>query len=145
MIENGSQVKLHIILAVNDEILDNSVVQYTHGEGGLLGGLQAHLLGMKVGEKKECIVAPEQAYGERDDDRLLRVLPKFFGDDLDKLEVGTILHGNFSNTECDATVFEITEDCVVLDLNHPLAGKALQFAVEIIEVHPPQNPPELEN
>jgi FKBP-type peptidyl-prolyl cis-trans isomerase SlyD len=138
MIENGSQVKLHLVLAIDEEIIDNTEIEYTHGEGGLLGGLQEQLLGMEVGEKKECTVPPEKAYGERNDDALLRVPPQLFGDDLSALKVGSIVHGTFDEVTCDAQITEIQEESIVLDMNHPLAGKTLQFAVEVLAVQPPQ-------
>jgi len=140
MIENGSQVKVHLVLAVDDEVIDNSMVEYTHGQGGLLGGLQEQLLGMGVGEKKECTVPPKKAYGEHNSDRLLRVKPETFGDDLPALKVGAIVSGMFDDVECDAQIAEIEQDSIVLDLNHPLAGKTLQFAVEVLDVQPPQEP-----
>jgi len=141
MIEKGSQVKLHLVLAIDNDIIDNSTVEYTQGEGGLLGGLQDQLLGMRVGEKKECAVPPEMAYGERNEDRLLRVAPETFGGDLPELQVGTIVHGTFDGVDCDARVVEFAADSIVLDLNHPLAGKTLQFAVEVLEVAPPAQAP----
>ena len=102
MIVNGSRVKAHLVLAVDGVLVDNAEVEYVQGEGGLLGGLQEQLLGMEVGDKKECSVPPDQAYGERNDDRLLRVPPAVFGDDLRNIEVGTIVHGVFDEAECDA-------------------------------------------
>ena len=137
MIEKGSQVKLHLVLAIDDEVIDNSVVEYTQGEAGLLAALQEQVLGMQVGEKKACAVPPEKAYGERNEDRLLRVAPQTFGEDLPRLEVGTIVSGTFDGVECDARISEIANDSIVLDLNHPLAGKTLQFGVEVLEVGPP--------
>ena len=136
MIQDGSKVRLHLVMAVDGEVVDNTMVDYVHGEGGLLGGLQEHLLGLEVGARTECSVPPDKAYGDHNPDRLLRVRPADFGDDLEQLRVGSILHGVFSDVECDATVLEITEDSVVLDMNHPLAGKTLRFAVEVVEVHP---------
>ncbi|MBT3221124.1 MAG: hypothetical protein HN348_18745 [Proteobacteria bacterium] len=137
IIEAGSQVKVHLVLAVDDTVIDNSIVEYTQGGPGLLGGLQEQLLGLKKGDRKECIVIPEKAYGVRDEDRLLRVKPEFFGPDLDELKVGFIISGEFDGEICDACVTEIDEKSVVLDLNHPLAGKEMHFGVNVVDVGPP--------
>ena len=137
IIEKGSQVKVHLVLAVDDAVVDNSIVEYIQGGSGLLGGLQEQLLGLKKGDRLECTVMPAKAYGERNEDRLLRVKPEFFGPDMGELRVGFIVSGEFDGVTCDARVAEIDAKSVVLDLNHPLAGKVMQFGVEVLDVSAP--------
>jgi FKBP-type peptidyl-prolyl cis-trans isomerase 2 len=107
----------------------------TCGRADIVEGLDEEIVGMKVGEKKEFIVTAEKGFGEYDPEATTKV-------ETDKLpegcEVGTILR--ISQEGRTATVKEMGEKDSVLDLNHPLAGHALFFAVEIngLEFPPPR-------
>jgi len=138
MIRIGSQVKLHLVMAIDGKVVDNTAVDYVQGEGGLLGGLQEQLLGLQAGDTKQCTVLPEKAYGEHDPDRIVEVQRAHFGPDAGDLKEGHIVKGSFGGIPCEASVLGVGEETVQLDLNHPMAGKELQFAVKVVEVLPPE-------
>ena len=134
MIENGKKVKIHYTLTVEGLVVDSSEgqepLQYTHGNGEIIIGLERQLLGLDIGDKREITVTPEEGYGFEDPEAFLEV-PR------EKLPEGDILPGTqFLMTRQDGsrvpvTISDINEESVVLNLNHPLAGKELIFMVEI--------------
>jgi FKBP-type peptidyl-prolyl cis-trans isomerase SlyD len=137
MIKQGSQVKLHYTLTVDGEVLDSSRDRephaYVHGAGQMMPGLEEQLEGMVVGDKKSATVAPEKAYGPHQSDAVHQV-PKSAFSDPTSLEAGGRVSGEASGQEFQATITEVGDDDVTLDLNHPLAGKTLEFELEIVDV-----------
>jgi FKBP-type peptidyl-prolyl cis-trans isomerase 2 len=109
---------------------------FTHGQGEVIAGLERALLGMKVGETKRITVRPEDAYGPVDPAATTEIplerVPA------ESRKVGARLRGQTrSGREMPVLVREIRDDTVVLDLNHPLAGRSLVFEVRVILVEPP--------
>lgn len=130
-------VSLDYTLRLDDgEVIDSSEgenpLEYLHGRGQLVPGLEKELYGMKVGDSKSVIVAPEDGYGEYDEEAFELVPLDSFPEDLD-LAPGLELHmrDSASGHIVQAFVAEIRDDAVLLDLNHPLAGEALHFEVKI--------------
>jgi FKBP-type peptidyl-prolyl cis-trans isomerase SlpA len=119
-------------------IFDSSLVEgreplnVTLGQGQLIKGFENGLLGMTVGESKSIEIESEDAYGEYLDYLVQEVpLSQMPGD----VEVGTQL---FSQTEMGPVNFvvkEIKNDSVILDANHPLAGKKLVFDLQLIDLN----------
>lgn len=102
-------------------------LQFTVGAGQVIPGFDNAVVGMEVGEKKEVRLEPGDAYGERTDDRVIAV-PKEQAPD--GLEVGQqVMLG-----QAPATVVEVTDEAVTVDANHPLAGQALTFEIELVGV-----------
>ncbi len=137
LIANGKTVKFHYTLTVDSKILSSTQghdpVSYIQGEGKLIPGLEKKLEGMKAGEKKQIKISEEEAYGPVDPTAVAEVpvakLPQ------DGAQPGSVLSVNDpQGGVMHATVKEINGETAVLDFNHPLAGKELQFDVEIIEV-----------
>ena len=88
---------------------------------------------MKVGESKQVTVAPEDAYGFVNEDSVSEIEKTYIPED--SLKVGAVLQGQSPDGRVIiARVVEITEETVMLDYNHPLAGKTLNFDVEIMNV-----------
>ena len=138
MIKEGSEVKLHYTLTVDDQVVDSSrergePISYVHGQGQIVPGLEEHLEGMDAGDKKTAQVPPEKAYGPRRDDAMQSV-PKTSFQDVDKLKKGDVVTGQAQGQPFQAMVAEVGDEDITLDLNHPLAGKTLQFDVEILEI-----------
>ncbi len=140
-VSSGKQVSIEYTLWLEDDtVVDSNVggapLVYTHGAHQIVPGLEDALEGMQVGETRIVTVFPEEGYGERD--------PKAFHE-VDKgqfpaeaLKVGTAVRGRDpEGQEVRALVAEIREGTVLLDLNHPLAGKTLYFDVKVIGVQEP--------
>jgi FKBP-type peptidyl-prolyl cis-trans isomerase SlyD len=111
-------------------------IVYVHGYGMLVPGLEKALAGLAPGAKKEIVLSPEEAYGERDEELVLEVerteMPRpeavALGDEL-------VAEGP-DGEEALLRVVEVRPDAVVLDGNHPLAGQALRYSVVVREVRP---------
>lgn len=141
-IQNGSTVSIHYVLTVEGQVVDRSApgqpLTYVQGMGQIVPGLERNLKGMRRGDKKQIVVEPEQAYGPVHPDAFQNVPKKSFRDSK-SIRVGTIVNGTHSGRAVRATVIAVEKDQIVLDLNHPLAGKTLTFDVEIAEVKAPKN------
>ena len=138
MIKEGSKVKFDYTLTVEGKITDTSAgrgpLEYTHGAGHIIKGLEKELTGMKVGDKKSVKVAPEEGYGVVREEAIRRI-PKTAVNGAEHLKVGDMVGASNAGHTFRAIVKEITDNEVVLDFNHPLAGKELHFDVEIKEIN----------
>lgn len=138
MIKEGSKVKFDYTLTVDGKVADTSAgrgpLEYTHGAGQIIPGLEEELLGMNVGDKKTVQVKAEKAYGPVLEEAIRRV-PKEAVGSADQLKVGDMVGASNAGHTFRAVVKEITDKEIVLDFNHPLAGKDLTFDVEIKEIN----------
>lgn len=136
----GNQVSVHYTGTFDDgEVFDSSQnrepLAFEVGAGQMIQGFDQAVLGMKQGESKKISLAPEEAYGPRNEELIIDIPNTNFPDDL-KLEVGMMLQmTNQSGQPVPATVVEINEESVKMDVNHPMAGKTLNFDIEIVEVN----------
>jgi FKBP-type peptidyl-prolyl cis-trans isomerase 2/predicted Fe-Mo cluster-binding NifX family protein len=108
-------------------------VRYLHGHGQLLPGLERALEGLVAGDRATTTLSPEDAYGQRDESRIVQAptadLPA-------GLSPGAMVHARLPDgRSVPLTVVSIEGPTVTLDGNHPLAGKTLVFEVEVREVH----------
>ena len=139
-IANGSSVDIEYTLTdeagqVIDSNKGDKPLTYTQGKKQLLSGLEKELDGMHAGEEKKVKVTPENGYGYPDPRAVMEVAKETMPEGA--LEVGTQLIGRGPKGEVrPVTVKEIKEKTVVLDLNHPLAGKTLFFAIKVLGVTP---------
>lgn len=137
MIEKGSKVHLHYTLTVDGDVVGSSrgedPLAYIQGEGHIVPGLEEALLGKKAGDQLDVAVPPDKGYGMPDDEARQSV-PKSAFEDPSDLKPGDVVSGEAGGQPIRALVLEVTDDEITLDLNHPLAGKTLQFAIEVVEV-----------
>ena len=137
MIENGKKVSMHYELTVDGEVVDTTEgrepFNYIHGKQQIIPALEKHLEGLKEGDEREIILGPEDAYGIIDPNAYIEV-PKSQMPQID-LEIGTQL-GIIGpdGVRVPAMIVEIKSETVILNLNHPLAGKELRFTIQILEV-----------
>ena len=106
---------------------------YLHGANNIIPGLEAAMAGKSAGDVFSATVAPEQAYGLRNPDKLQRVPVKhlmFKG----KLKPGMVVQLNTSEGRVPVTVTKAGRHSADIDTNHPLAGQALTFDIEIVDV-----------
>ena len=138
-VEKGDYVKVHYTGRLDDgQVFDSSLgsqpLHFQVGAGHVIPGFENALVGMAVNEKKSFRIPAEEAYGERDE-RLTKMFDRSeLPADFDP-PVGQVLSLTTSdNQTVYATVTEVTADTVTLDLNHFLAGKALNFDIELVEI-----------
>lgn len=110
-------------------------LQYLHGQGQIIFGLEEALYGMAIGEEKKVVVAPAEGYGEYDADNFIEMPRDAFPSDME-LVVGESLFVRDSETDEEhrAFIVEIGPDAVKLDFNHPLAGEILYFDVKVSDL-----------
>jgi FKBP-type peptidyl-prolyl cis-trans isomerase 2 len=141
-VQDGSRVSLEYTLSDSDGKLIESnkgkdPLQYVQGRKQIIPGLEKELAGMKVGGEKKVQVQPEEAYGPVDP-AAFRELPR---ENIppEALKVGTqVTVSTPQGQSFPVRVHEIREKTVVMDLNHPLAGKALTFEVKILQIDEPE-------
>ena len=138
-ITKDSMVTLHYTLhdAEGTE-LDSSVgkepLQYIHGNGMLIPGLEAQMEGLEAVAKLHAVVEAAQAYGEYNDKMVVEV-PRSNFEDGTPVEVGMQFQASTVDGQvCLVRVIAVTDEIVTVDANHELAGKQLTFDVEILEV-----------
>jgi FKBP-type peptidyl-prolyl cis-trans isomerase SlpA len=138
MIKEKNVVELHYTGKFKEggEVFDSSVerepLKVEVGNGSLIKGFEQSLLGKEKGEKYSIEIKPEEAYGDIKENLIVEI-PK------DKMpgpvEVGQTLSANAENGgSAQVIIKEVKEETVVIDGNHPLAGKELLFDIEIVTV-----------
>lgn len=135
-VESGRVVAMQYSLQVDGEMIDASEegapLEYLHGFGNIIPGLEREMEGLKIGESKHVIVKPEDGYGERDEEAFIDVPRSDFPTNL-HLEEGTGLRLEGEHGEpIYARIDRLDENQVRLDFNHPLAGKELHFDVKVV-------------
>lgn len=110
----------------------DSPFEYLHGYRNIIPGLEKALEGMSLGDEKEVVISPQDAYGERDEEKVLEFPRDAFPPTYD-LEVGemVMMQNNQTGESFEAQVVKINQNTVTLDFNHPLAGETLFFQVKI--------------
>lgn len=137
-IANGKQVAFEYTLTVDGKVIDSSKgkapLTYTHGQGNMLPGLAKQLEGLRVGEEKTIVLPPEEAYGAVDP-TAVREVPKASLPPTITPEVGMNLKtSDPEGREYVVRVAEVKKDSVMVDFNHPLAGKTLNFQVKVLSI-----------
>lgn len=142
VVKDDLVVSMSYELTVDGELIDSSeniegeVIAFIQGSGNIIPGLEQALYGMKVGESKQVKVEPEAAYGAVDQDAFIWVPREEFPDSI-PLEVGTVFEMREESGETHlARITELQEEQVHVDLNHPLAGKTLEFKIDIVDLRP---------
>jgi peptidylprolyl isomerase len=137
--KSGDQVSVHYKGTLDDgEVFDSSEgrgpLSFTLGEGQVIAGFDIAVEGMDVGETRTVRIPPEEAYGAHDEELLQVVDREAFPKDLN-LRLGQMLRARSQDgSSRQLTVFEINEDSVTLDANHPLAGEALTFEIQLVSI-----------
>jgi len=137
--KTGDTVSIHYTGTLSDgSTFDSSEgrepLEFTIGSGQIIPGLDAALPGMTVGDKKIVEVPADEAYGQPDPNARQAVPRADIPADI-PLDIGTRLQVQTPQGQVmPVTVAEVTEEQVILDANHPLAGQDLTFAIELISV-----------
>ncbi len=139
--KQGNSVKVHYHGTLNDGTVfdstyEESPMDFTLGEGEIIPGFEEAVEGMDEGEKKNITVEPERAYGEYNEQGVVQVPRENLPEDIQP-EEGMMLQLNTPEDQVVyVTVTEIDDQNVTLDANHPLAGKTLNFDIELVQINP---------
>jgi FKBP-type peptidyl-prolyl cis-trans isomerase SlyD len=137
-IAKDTAVWLHYTLR-NDagEVLDESEkdepLNYIHGQGDIVPGLEKALTGKGAGDKLKVSVEPDEGYGERSDERVQTVDRNAFENETE-IVPGMQFQAQGPDGLSIVTVVQVVGDHVTIDANHPLAGQRLHFEIEVVNV-----------
>lgn len=137
--KSGDTVRIHYTGTLDDGTqFDSSEgrdpLEFALGGGQVIPGFDSAVDGMTVGESKSVTIAPEQAYGERHEQLVQQVPKSALPEDM-KPEVGMQLQSQSPDGQVmNLVVTEVEEATITVDANHPLAGQALTFAIELVEI-----------
>ena len=110
-------------------------IEFIVGEHHVIKGFEDAVVGMKEGEEKEISIKPEEAYGERKEE----LVREFDRKDIPlqhEPKAGMVLGFNAPNgQQFPATITKVTDDKITFDLNHPMAGKKLNFKIKVVKVN----------
>lgn len=137
-IEQNKMVQIHYEGSLDDgTVFDSSEgrepLEFIFGVGMLIPGLESEMEGLAVGDRKTVRVEAEDAYGPYMEEALQEIPRNQIPPDLQLVE-GMQLAAQTPQGPIPVTVHEIREDTVVMDFNHPLAGEALTFEIEIMTI-----------
>ncbi len=139
-VKKDDTVKVHYTGKLDDgQVFDSSVergepIKFTMGKGELIPGFEGGIIDMKVNEKKTINIPKEEAYGVIREELVQEVPKSQLPKDI-KPEVGMGLTSQTQNgQEINLIVKDVKEDSIVVDGNHPLAGKDLTFELEVVEI-----------
>ena len=140
-ISPGKQVTLHFSLRLDDggmidSNFDGTPATFCVGDESLLPGFERALFGLKAGDQASYRLRPEQAFGQHNPSNIQRIPRDQFAADL-QLQPGLVVSfADARQTELPGTIAAVEGNMVVVDFNHPLAGREIQFDVKIIAVSP---------
>ncbi len=140
-IADGSSVQLEYTLtdeggAILDSNRGRDPLRYTHGAHQIVPGLERELAGLHAGDEKKVVVKPEDGYGAVNPASQAEVPKSAIPPDA-LVVGGRLLARNAAGQGRPVVIKEIRAETVVLDLNHPLAGKTLFFEVKVLDVSAP--------
>ena len=132
------EVTLHFALKLDngdvvDSTFDKKPATFKVGDGNLLPGFEQAIYGLKAGDKRSLSISPEQGFGQGNPQNV-QVMPRSQFQDMELSEGLLVIFNDAANAELPGVVKIFDDNQVTIDFNHPLAGKALSFEVEIIEV-----------
>ncbi len=121
---------------VLDTCVGTEPLEYIHGNGYLIPGLERELEGKASGEKFSCVIQPEDGYGLRNEARVFSINRDRFEEGVD-IQVGMMFQVQTLEGVSIVTVTSVDGDKITVDGNHSLAGQVLYFDIEIVEVREP--------
>jgi len=134
-------VAMEYTLHVDQEEIDSSKgqdpLQFLVGHGNIISGLEREMIGMKVGESKDVVIAPADAYGEFDEEAFMNVPRGEFPKDMPVEEGLELTVKDDEGQTRYARIDAVEGDTVTLNFNHPLAGDELHFNVKVVSVREP--------
>ena len=137
--KSGDTVKIHYTGTLDDgSQFDSSAghepLEFTLGSGQVIPGFDKAVEGMAVGDTKTVNIPADEAYGPRHDGMIQEVPLSALPDDLEP-QVGMGLQARRPDGGIlDLTITEVGEEAITVDGNHPLAGQALNFKLELVEI-----------
>jgi len=139
----GTKVTLHFALRLeNGDVIDSNFdrepATFTVGDGNLLPGFEKAIFGLLEGEKTTLVIKPEDGFGQRNPNNIQEIARAQFGADIELSEGLMLSFADAQKTELPGVVKAFDENVVIVDFNHPLAGRDIFFDVAILRIEPVQ-------
>lgn len=137
--KSGDTVKIHYTGTLDDGTeFDSSAgrepLEFAIGSGQVIPGFDKAVDGMTVGDSKTVTIVPGDAYGDRHE-QLVQQVPKTSLPEDMKPEIGMQLNSESPDGQVmNLVVTEVEDESITVDANHPLAGQALTFAIELVKI-----------
>lgn len=137
--KSGDTVKIHYTGTLKDGTeFDSSAgrepLQFTLGSGKVIPGFENAVEGMAVGDKKTVNIPSEEAYGPRREEMVQEFPRTALPDDLEPEEGMALQARNQGGEMINLTITTVNDDSITVDGNHPLAGRALNFDIELVDI-----------
>ena len=138
-VQKGDNVSVHY----HGRLIDGSTfdssegrepLQFTAGSGQVIPGFDEAVLGMLIGDKKTVHIPVDNAYGQRNEDMVMPYPKSDFPEDMQPAVGMQLQMGDNAGNVFPVTIVEVTEDSVLLDANHELAGHDLIFEIELVTI-----------
>jgi len=134
----GDKVKVHYTGTLSDGIVFDSSegkgpLEFIIGNGEVIAGFENNVKDMKLNQEKTFTIKPADAYGEKNEQLIISVPREKFPPEVQV--GGTLILKGPNGERLPAAVKEVKEDAVIIDLNHPLAGKELNFKIKVIGIN----------
>jgi FKBP-type peptidyl-prolyl cis-trans isomerase 2 len=137
----GDKVMVNLVGSLNDGTIfvsskGKSPLSFTIGEGEILTGIEKAVVGMHPGENREVKLPPALAFGDRRSDLVAQVDKESLEGNREP-EIGTkVKLTNLQGEDVTAYITDVSQDKVMVDANHPLAGRDCYFKIELLEIEP---------
>ena len=138
--KEGDKVKVHYTGKLKDgTVFDSSVerdqpLEFTLGKGEVIAGFETAVQGMQVGDSKTTDIPAANAYGERRDEMVFEVPNNNIPENINPQVGQQLAVKQNDGSTMPVTVTEIKKESIIIDANHPLAGKDLIFDIELVEI-----------
>lgn len=139
----GTRVTLHFALRLQSgEVIDSNFERepatFIVGDGNLLLGFEKAIYGLREGDRQTVLVKPEDSFGQRNPNNVQEIPRAQFGTDIELSEGLMLSFADAQKTELPGVVSRFDDEVVVVDFNHPLAGREILFEVAILQIEPAQ-------
>jgi FKBP-type peptidyl-prolyl cis-trans isomerase SlyD len=129
-------------LVTADKSNPSQPLVYIQGSGMLLPEFESNLAGKTAGDKVDFKISPEKGYGVRNEEEIVRIPIDSFKDKDGNIDTNIVRAGNVlpmmddQGNQFQGIVCDVNDEAVVMDFNHPMAGKELNFSVTVVDVRP---------
>ena len=140
-VKKGDKIKVEYTGTLEDgTVFDSSEkhgqpLEFEVGSGQLIKGFDEAIIGMKKGEEKKITLPPSEAYGERNEQLIQKIPRENLPPEQEPQKGMMLMVGLPTGQQIPATITEVTDKEVIIDINPPLAGKTLKFKIKVIEAN----------
>ncbi|MFP4444698.1 MAG: peptidylprolyl isomerase [Desulfosudaceae bacterium] len=138
--KHGDTVKVHYTGKLEsgetfDSSRDREPLEFTIGNGEIIEGFEESVVGMATGDTKELTIEPDKGYGQYQEELAVEVERSQIPDDIEVAPGQQLQIRQPDGQVINVTVTDVSAETVVLDANHPLAGRDLYFDIELVAVN----------